>query len=306
MIEPRTYAVERARAVNYLNRIAEVENTEEIELEPAYIIRTDNYSKVLVDNWSGEIIGLAASGNICVIPICGTIMKCDWCGSPGTDTLSSWLKSAIASPQIDAIVLCINSGGGSVEGTGEFADLIKGSAKAILAFCDGLMASAAYWIGCSAKEVWASHATAEFGSIGTAVCFMDDSEYLEKSGFKELYFNADSSPDKNQDVLKAIAGDATDLKTNIINPTNAIFTGVVKTNREGKLKLFGDGQYQEPLTGKVYLAEMAIEIGLIDGICTLDECIKKAAESSKSESEAPKEQQLNTNRKFLKFEYHGN
>lgn len=284
LIEPRTYAMERVRAINFLQRTAEIEQAEEIEIEPAYIIRTDTYSKVLVDNWSGEIIGLAASGNVCVIPISGVIMKSDWCGSPGTDTLSSWLKSAIASPQIDAIVLLINSGGGSVEGTGEFADLVKLSAKTIFAFCDGLMASAAYWIGCSANEVWASHATCEFGSIGTAVCFMDDTKYMEEMGFKDIYINADSSPDKNQDILKAIDGDTTGLKDNIINPTNEIFMSAVKANRDGKLKLSGDGEYKEPLTGKVYLSETAIENGLIDGICTLEQCIEKVLDNKTNEN----------------------
>lgn len=313
LIEPKTYSVERIRAINFLQRnlTASVEEAEEIEIEPAYIIRTDNYSKVLVDNWTGEIIGLAATGNVCVIPISGVIMKCDWCGSPGTDTLSSWLKSAINSPQIDAIVLLINSGGGSVEGTGEFADLVKSSEKPILAFCDGLMASAAYWIGCSAKEVWSSHKTCEFGSIGTAVCFIDDSEYMKAHGFQDVYINADSSPDKNQDVLKAIDGDPSALKENIINPTNEIFMGAVKVNRGDKLKLteviINDKKYNEPLTGKVYLAETAIENGLIDGICTLEECIEKALKVDKKEPDAPKETELTTQtRKYLKYQYNGN
>lgn len=302
LLEPRTYAIERTRAINFLQRVATVETTDEVEIEPAYIIRTDNYSKVIVDDWSGDIIGLAASGNVCVIPINGTIMKCDWCGAPGTDTLSSWLKSAIASPQIDAIVLQINSGGGSVEGTGEFADLVRDSTKTILAFCDGLMASAAYWIGCSAKEIWASHATCEFGSIGTAVCFLDDTEAMAQMGYKEIYINADSSPDKNQDTAQAIAGDTTALKDNIINPTNKIFTSAVKANRKD-LKLTGDGQYQEPLTGKVYLAEMCITNGLIDGICTMEQVIDKAVAKA-----TPKEAKMVTltQRKHLKYQYNGN
>jgi ClpP class serine protease len=289
----------RARAIKFLSGEMPA-MAEEPEIDKPYALNAGSYFEFDDD----QEFGLAQTGSVAIIPICGTIMKYDYCGSPGTDTLSSWLKSAIASPQIGAIVLCVNSGGGSVEGTGEFADLIKGSTKTILAFCDGLMASAAYWIGCSAKEVWASHATCEFGSIGTAVCFMDDSEYMEKNGFKEIYLNADSSPDKNQDVLKAINGDPSQLKENIINPTNAIFTKHVKANRES-LKLFGDGQYQEPLTGKVYLAERSIEIGLIDGICTMDACIERALEISKPGT--PVETTLNSQiRKHLKYQYNGN
>lgn len=283
LVEPRTYMTERARAVNFLTRVAEVEQVEEVEIEPAYILTSD-YNRVEINDWTGEFEGLGLTGNICIIPICGTIMKYDYCGSPGTDTLSYWLKMAVASPQIDAIVLLINSGGGSVEGTGEFADLVKALSeeKTIHTFCDGLMASAAYWIGCSSPEVWVSHATCEIGSIGTAVSFMDDTKYMEEMGFTEVYINADSSPDKNQDVIQAIAGDDKGLKDNIINPTNEIFMAAVKANRNGKLKLSGKGEYKEPLTGKVYLAEAAIENGLIDGVCTLEECIEKALLNSKN------------------------
>lgn len=308
LLEPRTAMVEQARAIKFLNGET-LQGADQIEIDKPYAIKAGSYFEWSDDNQ----FDTAEIGSVAIIPICGTIMKYDYCGSPGTDTLSQWVQSAIASPQIQAIVLVINSGGGSVEGTGEFADLVKGSAKTILAFCDGLMASAAYWIGCSAKEVWASHKTCEFGSIGTAVCFMDDSEYLKNNGFKIVYVNADSSPDKNQDTIKAIDGDDSQLKENIINPTNKIFNDAVKANRDGKLKLSGDGKYKEPLTGKVYLAETCIENGLIDGICTMAEVVEKAlAQSEKQPAESSTEAELITQelttqtRKYLKYQYNGN
>jgi protease-4 len=303
LIEPRTEMAERRRAISFLK--GDFDNIEAVEpeLDKPYAIKAGNYFDITDDD--SDIFGIAEAGSVAIIPVCGTIMKYDYCGSPGTDTLSMWLKAAINSPQIDAIVLLVNSGGGSVEGTGEFADLIKEAEKTILAFCDGLMASAAYWIGCSAKEIWASHATTEFGSIGTAVCFMDDTEAMEKYGFKKVYINADSSPDKNQDVIKAIEGDDADLKENIINPTNEIFTSTVKANREGKLKLFGDGDYKEPLTGKVYLAERSIEIGLIDGICTMEKCVERALQLSQKENKETTKIS-NQTRKYLKYQYNGN
>ncbi len=265
LIEPRTAMIERARAVKFLKSDFEgLEPEHEIE-KP---IAINKISGGLFE-WSNESsFTLAEVGSVAIIPICGTIMKYDYCGSPGTDTMGCWLREAMAAPNIDSIILLINSGGGSVEGTGEFADLVKSSTKTVFAFCDGLMASAAYWIGCSANEVWASHETTEFGSIGTAVCFMDDTEAMEQMGYKMHYVNADTSPDKNQDAIEAMAGDYTRLKENIINPTNEIFMGAVKENRPDVSA--------QCLTGNVYLAERSIELGLIDGICTLEEVIEKS------------------------------
>jgi protease-4 len=222
------------------------------------------------------------SNSVLIIPINGAIMKDDFCWEPGTDTMSEWLRCAMDNPNIVGVVLKINSGGGTVEGTGEFADLIKSASKPVIAYTDGCMASAAYWIGCSAKEVFASHKTVEIGSIGTAIDMYDNREALAKMGYKRVYTNADSSPDKNMDYFNALDGDATGLKVSVLNPTNDIFMGAVKENRDGKLKIITkatEGKtINEPLTGKMYLAETAIEIGLIDKIGTLQDAVDRALE----------------------------
>jgi ClpP class serine protease len=236
-------------------------------------------------DWStGRVVEVQPieENSVLVIPINGAIMKDDHCGDPGTDRMSEWINYALANPRISGIVLKINSGGGTVEGTGEFADLIKSASKPVIAYTDGCMASAAYWIGCSAKEVFASHKTVEIGSIGTAIDMYDNREALAKMGYKRVYTNADSSPDKNMDYFNALDGDTTGLKVSVLNPTNDIFMGAVKENRDGKLKIITkatEGKtINEPLTGKMYLAETAIEIGLIDKIGTLQDAVDRALE----------------------------
>lgn len=280
LIEPRTYAIERARAVKFLSGDfnGSVADIKEPELDTPFAIKAGNYFDITDEQ--PDIFGVAEAGSVAVIPICGTIMKYDYCGTPGTDTLGAWLKAAIASPQIDAIVLLVNSGGGSVEGTGEFADIVLSSAKTVFTFCDGMIASAAYWIGSAAKEIWVSHSTVEAGSIGVAASFFDDSKAMEEAGYKDVYINADTSPDKNMEFFDAISGNEETMKTNSLNPLDQIFMGTVKSNRGDRLKLtdvtIKDVVYQEPLTGKMYLAKPAIENGLIDGICTLEQCVEKA------------------------------
>lgn len=288
LMEPNFARGERARAIKFLSRdfSASEEDFEKLELEKPKAFKAGSYFDM---SDSDDIFGIAETGSVAIIPICGTIMKYDFCGTPGTDTLSSWLKSAIASPQIDAIVLLINSGGGSVEGTGEFADLVNSSEKNILAFCDGIIASAAYWIGAAAKEIWVSHKTVEAGSIGVAASFFDDSKAMEEMGYQDVYINADTSPDKNMDYFDAIKGDYSGIKSNSLNPLDEIFMGTIKGYRGAKLKLqdvtINDKVYQEPLTGKMYLAETSISNGLIDGICTLEQCIEKALEAKDNNNE---------------------
>jgi len=288
LIEPNTAIIEKRRAVRFLNRdfAANIEDIEDLKLEKPKAFKAGSYFDLSDDD--SDMFSVAETGSVAIIPICGTIMKYDYCGTPGTDTLSEWVKAASASPQIDAIVLLVNSGGGSVEGTGEFADVVKQCEKTILTFCDGMIASAAYWIGSSATEIWVSHQTCEIGSIGVAASFFDDSKYLEENGFQDVYINADTSPDKNMDVLEAIKGDNTKLKVNSLNPLDQIFMGAVKANRGDKLQLtditINDVTYQEPLTGKVYLANQAIKNGLIDGICNIETAVERALELSNNKN----------------------
>ena len=230
-----------------------------------------------------NVFEAAPVGSVVVIPISGTIMKEDYCGSIGTDTMSLWTKDAYAAVNVVAVIYKINSGGGSVEGTGEFAELVSQANKPVIAFCDGLMASAAYWIGSSAMEIWASYETVEIGSIGTAISFNDNRDAMAKYGYKQHYINADTSPDKNQDYFKALGGNYEPIKTNILNPTNDVFLNSVKKNRDGKLVLtdekYTDGKtYQKPLTGGVYLAKTAIENGLIDRIGSFELAFARALE----------------------------
>ena len=279
LIEPRMAAGLLPMAVRFLNgETASFFDGNEPELPSMYA--AGNYFTASDDAFYENI----QSGSVLIIPINGPIMKDDFCWEPGTDTMSEWLRCAMDNPNIAGVVLKINSGGGTVEGTGEFADLIKSASKPIIAYTDGCMASAAYWIGCSAKEIFASHKTVEIGSIGTAIDMYDNREALAKMGYKRVYVNSDSSPDKNMNYFNAIDGDTTGLKVDILNPTNDIFMSSVKENRDGKLKILSkvqdnDGKtLNEPLTGKMYLAQAAIEIGLIDKIGLLQDAVDRVLE----------------------------
>lgn len=282
-------------AQGYVVRIARYLNGEPVsffdddELEAndnlqCFTIGADRQRMSISRDTQGNIFSGAPQGSIAVIPISGAIMKQDNCGAPGSDTMAGWMKDAYAAENITGIVLHINSGGGSVAGTGEFGDVITQANKPVIAYCDALMASAAYWLGCSAQEIFASHQTVEIGSIGTMIRFIDNAAALEKLGYKQHIVNADTSPDKNKDVTDALGGDYKALKVNILNPTNDIFLNHVKAMRPG-LQLtdvqINGKTYQEPLTGKVYLAQAAIDNGLIDKIGSFQDAVDRAMELSR-------------------------
>jgi ClpP class serine protease len=222
----------------------------------------------------------APAGSVAVISYRGVIMKQDNCGTPGSATIKKRVQEARQHPNVGACVVIMDSGGGSVDGTFELADEIGNFGKPLISWVDGMACSAGYGIVSKSKEIYASHAAAEVGSIGTAVTFWDDSEALAKWGYKMIYINADASTDKNQDYFEALKNNYKPIRDNILNPTNEIFLETVRNGRAGKL----DTKKENSLTGKVYLADRATEIGLIDGVKTYEQVIDRAFQLAQSHS----------------------
>jgi protease-4 len=247
-----------------------------------------------IDN-SANIYDGAPKGSIAVIPFKGPVMKEDNCGTPGTATLASWIKQADSSENIQAIIIDTDGPGGNVHGTFEFSDIVKNTQTPVVAYIDGLAASATYGGIVGANHIMASHDIARIGSIGTMITLFNWEEYDKKLGVKEIVINADGSPDKNKSYYEALAGNDKLIKQETLNPLNEIFHRTVTQGREGKLQI--DAKTNEPLTGKVYLAQDAIKMGLIDSIGTFEEAIKKAYELAQSESGKQSESESGSGRK---------
>ncbi len=78
------------------------------------------------------------------------------------------VAAAGADSSVRSILLAIDSPGGTVNGPPEIAALIEevGRSKPVLAWSDGMMASAAYWIASACHSIYVSGPTVTTGSIG--------------------------------------------------------------------------------------------------------------------------------------------
>jgi signal peptide peptidase SppA len=213
----------------------------------------------------------------------GPLQKNDqFCGPIGTSTISKWIQEAEANVNIDGIILKVDSPGGTVDGTEDLARTIRNTKKPVVAYVDGLMASAAYWIGSSADEVIANGKTAMIGSIGTMIKLADIQPVLEKAGIKFHEIYATKSTDKNRAFNEALKdGKYTSLIDEILDPLNEVFLSAVQKNRSGKLST-----KKNVLTGKVYMAEDAKKHGLIDKIGSMDDAIKSIRVLTKNKNKA--------------------
>lgn len=212
----------------------------------------------------------AGGGEVAVIPISGAMSRDGMCGY-GNEYTARILEKADAYDTVKAVVLKINTPGGTVDSTEMLADTVKNFSKPIVAWTP-YCASAGVFVASQADEIILEPSvTAEIGSIGVLMVYTDYSKYLEKEGMDVQIFRAEGSEDKA--LINGIEPLTDELKAEIqadLNACRKAFLGYVKRGRAGRLKS------NEVFSGKMYKKEQAIQLGLADKIGSLNDAIKRA------------------------------
>lgn len=198
-----------------------------------------------------------------VIPVAGPIVRranffMRISGATSTDLLALDLQTAIDNPEVQSILLDIDSPGGAAQGIHELAEIIYEArgVKPIVAYSGGQMASAAYWIGSAADQIVVDR-TASVGSIGAVMGITDTKGRDAKAGVRQIEIVSSQSPDKRLDV-DSDEGRAKVQK--IVDDLGGVFVEVVARNRgvdvETVLSDFG--------RGGLMLGQPAVDAGLVD------------------------------------------
>lgn len=244
------------------------------EYEERSIKLLSDFTPISSNADTGESYDKASKGSVALISLKGTLLKYGTLCSYGTEEIAAQIRGAIQHPNISAIVLDIDSGGGACNAVAPLTDAIhaaRTAGKPVVASCD-LAASAAYWIAsCCNKIVANNEISSEFGSIGVMCSFADARPMYQKMGYEFHEIYADQSINKNEDFNLALKGDYFLIKQEALNPLAVTFQETVKANRPA-LKTDVPGI----LSGKMFYAKTAIEIGLIDEIGPLSRAVELA------------------------------
>jgi signal peptide peptidase SppA len=233
----------------------------------------------------GSAVGDPGVKQISVITIGGPLMKNDqYCGPAGMKTMGGWIQQADKDPAIDGILLVIDSPGGTVSGTEELGAIIKGTKKPIIAFVEDMACSAAYWLASCADEIIANNTTAQVGSIGVLLSFMDIQPALEKQGVVFHTITAPQSTEKTAMFDKVRAGDYEEYQNTVLKPLAAKFIDTVTSNRASA--------ENSQLSGAVFFAKDVIG-SLVDSIATFEQALQRVAELASTPS-ATFNPQINT------------
>lgn len=180
------------------------------------------------------------------------------------DNVVAALRSAFASRQSRAVILRINSPGGSPVQAGYINDEITRLKalhpdKKVYAVITDIGASGGYYIAVAADEIYADKASL-VGSIGVTASGFGFVDLIEKMGIERRIMTSGENK-AFLDPFSPQREDETAFWTTVLETTHQQFIREVREGRGDRLiesdKLF---------SGLVWSGEQALELGLIDGL----------------------------------------
>ena len=215
---------------------------------------------------------------VAVIPIHGTLVR-RTVGLEAESGLTSYagltaqLDAALASPDVAAILLDVDSPGGESGGVFDLADRIRAasSIKPVWAVANDMAFSAAYALASAASKVFVSR-TGGVGSIGVIAMHVDQSEKDAQDGVRyTAVFAGDRKNDLNPH--EPISSEAHAFLKGEVNRVYGLFVETVARNRGIEASAVRDTE------AGLFFGQAAVAIGLADAIGTFDDALAQLCES---------------------------
>lgn len=202
------------------------------------------------------------------------------------EAFGATFEAVASDPKVSAIVMDIDSPGGMIDLVPEVAAKIIGARSAgrpIYAVANTTAASAAYWLGSQADKVFASP-SAQVGSIGVLTMHQDFSAAAARSGVKVTHIHA--GPRKVEgNPFEPLSKEARADIQESVNEAYAAFVQAVAAGRsvpEDVVRADPEKASEHMGGGRVYGAQRALSLGMIDGIATLAEVVAMTGATSPS------------------------
>lgn len=252
-------------------------------------VRTPSLKRVAVIEISGVISYEGESGGLSDL---------------STSSALSWLEElnlAADDPLTGAIVLRINSPGGSVGATQEIhatIQRIREKGKPVVAFFGEIAASGGYYVATACDAIVSLPGTLT-GSIGVIMQSFQYDELLKKIGVKPTVIKTG----KNKDIMagyRPMTSEEETILTELIHTTYEQFLSAVISGRNIPRETL------LPLAdGRIFTGEQALKYKLVDKLGTFEDAISTARELAKLPPSAgiyyPAEENFTLHKLFKRF-----
>jgi protease-4 len=211
------------------------------------------------------------------------------------ELVADLLEQAAVAPDIKAVVVRVNSPGGSVVASDEIYHAFREFDKPIVISMGDTAASGGYYIACGSDYIFA-HPDTLTGSIGVISQFLNVEELMDKIGVDAVVITSGPSKDIGSPYRE------------MTEEEQALWEGIIDEVYEGFVKTVAQArdmpldQVRDLADGRVYTGRQALERGLVDDVGTSDDAIAKAAELGGIEGE-PRVVELESTLSFIQALY---
>ena len=223
----------------------------------------------------------SVSGSTAIVSIIGPTSKYGVPNTLSTQKVRENLRAAAADPEVDSILLYIDSPGGQVAGNHELVRDVReiNKTKPIVAYADDQMASAAYAVAAQAETVIANE-NAMVGSIGTMSAMVDTSGMASSMGLKVHPLTTGGMKGAGMFGVE-VTPEQVGYAQSLLDKVNDKFIDTVATGRN-----MDRNQVKQLADGRVHLAADAVQLGLVDKVGSIELAISETQNLSENRNSA--------------------
>jgi len=216
----------------------------------------------------------AGRGVVAVVPVVGTIVHRGGdmaSGTASTQALIAQLQQLDNDPNVRAVVLDIDSPGGTVDGVQEAADAMRALSVPVVAVANSMAASAAYWLAAQADEIVITP-SGEVGSVGVYSMHADMSKALEIEGL-DVTIVSKGKHKTEGNPFEPLGDEAKAEMQAHVDEAYAQFVADVAKGRGVSPSAVRSG-YGE---GRMVRGKAAVKAGMADRVATLEATVERLA-----------------------------
>jgi len=202
-------------------------------------------------------------------------------GVPNAEDIANTIKNIKKiKPNAKALVVVINSPGGSVVGSRIIRDAIKNSDIPTVIYLSEVAASGGYYIATGGNYIISDPNTIT-GSIGVIAIFADATELLEKLGINITSVTTGKYKSMGS-FFSGLSDEERVIVEQLLNETYKEFIDVIIEGRKGKIN---KEQLMQIADGRIISGRQAKAYGLVDELGMLEDAVDKAKELANVEKD---------------------
>jgi protease-4 len=215
---------------------------------------------------------------------------------PGYTADTAWLADQVRDwtedSSIKGMVIRVNSPGGAVSATQDLFNVIqefRDSGRPVMVSMGDIAASGGVYIAMAGDEVYANSGTLT-GSVGVILSFYGYKDLLDKIGLEARTIKSGQFKDIGSGTREMTLEEKELLETMIVDVYDQFFEVVLDAREEAardalagqrsvKASTVSDEEVaahlKEHCDGRIFSGRQAVELGMVDGLLTIDEVISK-------------------------------